>query len=68
MQCEAQRTYGEKVKPEQLYTQRIGLLDTKQFGKLQKLLERLNEAERMEILHNQLRLELEAQKEKAQQA
>lgn len=44
-----------------VYTQQIGtLLNTKQFRKLQTMLEPLNEIERLHVLYNQLKLEIEA--------
>lgn len=47
------------MKSENQYTKQIGILNTKQFKKLQEMLIPLNEMERMEILYNQLKVEIE---------
>jgi len=43
-------------KPQPTYRQSIGPLDSKQFGKMQTLLEPLNELQRMHVLYNLLKL------------
>lgn len=51
------------IKPPTEYTQMIGIVNTNQFAKMQIMMQPLNELERMEILYNQLKLEIEMEED-----